>query len=109
MEFEAPERLLGRLKLGREEYCQRLLTMLIVHGPYPRWNTRTAPSPAGIAFLRSVYEANFHEPWPGDTTTFIDEFELPPRHDAEKGGAPDSTPRRAVRRTTRCSGRTACG
>lgn len=34
--FEDPASLLGRLKLGREEYCQRLLTMLILDGPYPR-------------------------------------------------------------------------
>ena len=35
--LEDPVRLLGRLRLGREEYCQRLLTMLILAGPYPSW------------------------------------------------------------------------
>ena len=89
MELETPTSLLGRLKLGREEYCQRLLTMLILHGPYPRWNTRMRPSAAGVAFLRAVYEASFAEPWPGGSPLFVDEFELPARHDAERGGAPD--------------------
>ncbi|GGO26786.1 hypothetical protein [Microbispora bryophytorum] len=36
MATEDPLRLLGRLRLGREEYCQRLLTMLILGGPYPK-------------------------------------------------------------------------
>ena len=30
MSIEHPEILLKRLKLGREEYCQRLLTMLVL-------------------------------------------------------------------------------
>src|SRR5688500_4426488 len=89
MEFETPAQLLGRLKLGREEYCQRLLTTLILHAPYPRWNARSLPAPAGLDFLRGLYERNFGESWPNGTAVFVDEFELPPRHDAEKGGAPD--------------------
>jgi hypothetical protein len=40
MTFETPAQLLARLRLGREEFCQRLLTSLILHGPYPRWNTK---------------------------------------------------------------------
>src|SRR4051812_34898540 len=35
--MEDPDVLLRRLRLGREEYCQRLLTMLILDGAYPRW------------------------------------------------------------------------
>ncbi len=89
MEFENPRDLLRRLKLGREEYCQRLLTMLILEGPYPRWNSRSRPSKTGKGFLRALYERSFGGVWPGDDAIFVDEFELPPRHDAERGGAPD--------------------
>jgi hypothetical protein len=39
--------------------------------------------------LRRVYELSFERDWPGENFIFVDEFELPPRHDAEKGGAPD--------------------
>lgn len=89
MELENPRDLLRRLKLGREEYCQRLLTMLIVDGPYPRWNSRSKPSSAGTKFLRALYEQSFRGSWPSDDPMFVDEFELPPRHGAERGGAPD--------------------
>ncbi|MEV4365780.1 hypothetical protein AB0J71_01845 [Nonomuraea sp. NPDC049637] len=87
--MEDPLHLLGRLRLGREEYCQRLLTMLIVAGPYPPWNSRSRPSPQGARFLRSLDELSFGQ---GDWRTpplFVDEFELRPRHDDEQGGAPD--------------------
>lgn len=89
MEFETPDELLGRLKLGREEYCQRLLTTLILHTPYPRWNTRSIPAPAGVAFLTDIYQRSFGGPWSAGQPVFVDEFELPSRHDDEKGGAPD--------------------
>ena len=87
--FETPGELLARLKLGREEFCQRLLTTLLLHGPYPRWNTRSALAPAGVAFLRDLYGRSFGSGWPESVPVFVDEFELPPRHDAERGGAPD--------------------
>jgi hypothetical protein len=32
---------------------------------------------------------SFPEGWPGDNLAFIDEFELPPRAETERGGAPD--------------------
>jgi hypothetical protein len=89
VQYETPSGLLGRLRLGREEFCQRLLTTLILHAPYPRWNTRSVPSARGISFLRRVYEQTLGPPWPGDDLVFVDEFELPPRDDAERGGAPD--------------------
>ncbi len=75
MEFETPAALLGRLKLGREEALQRLLTCLIVQGPYPRWNSRNHLSPAGEAFLAALYERHFG-PWPGGAPLFVDEFEM---------------------------------
>lgn len=89
MEFETPAALLARLKLGREETLQRLLTCLIVHGPYPKWNSRNRPSPAGLAFLAALYERHFEGGWPGDDVTFVDEFEMLPERDDERGGAPD--------------------
>ena len=89
MRFETPAELLARLKPGREEYCQRLLTTLLLHAPYPRWNTRSMLAPEGAAFLRDLHELSFGTGWPGGQPAFIDEFELPPRTEAEKGGAPD--------------------
>ncbi len=89
MDLELPRDLLRRLKLGREEYCQRLLTMLIVEGPYPPWNSRSKPAVAGTSFLRSLNEQSYGETWPDGAAAFVDEFELPPRHDAERAGAPD--------------------
>ena len=89
MAVEDPIDLLGRLRLGREEYCQRLLTMLILGGAYPRWNTRNRPSPRGAAFLADLYAAAYPGQEPAEVEVFVDEFDLPPRTDAEKGGAPD--------------------
>lgn len=87
--MEDPIALLRRLKLGREEYCQRLLTMLILGSGYPRWNTRLPPSPAGFRWLRDVDVLCFGESRLPASVDFVDEFELPPRHDGERGGAPD--------------------
>lgn len=89
MTFETPHELANRLKLGREEFCQRLLTTLILQAPYPRWNTRSDPSTAGLAFLRHLWELSGFGGWPGGNPWFVDEFELPARADGEKGGAPD--------------------
>ena len=87
--MEDPRLLLRRLKLGREEYCQRLLTMLVLEAPYPRWNTRSAPSRRGLAFLRAVDVLSYGESrLPGDAV-FVDELDLPARHQHEPGGAPD--------------------
>ena len=76
MRYETPTELLGRLRLGREEFCQRLLTSLITEGPYPRWNTRSTASERGARFLRAVYEDAFARRWPGDACIFVDEFEI---------------------------------
>lgn len=63
--------------------------MLIVGGPYPRWNSRTPLSPRGARFLRSLDALSFgRTEWNGQPL-FVDEFELRPRHDDEQGGAPD--------------------
>jgi hypothetical protein len=86
--YEDPDALRGRLRLGREEYCQRLLTSLIVGGPYPRWNSRSAPSPHGARYLQLLDDAAF-----GNSRRvapiFVDELDLPSRREEEKGCAPD--------------------
>ncbi|HVV76397.1 MAG TPA: hypothetical protein VHC43_10205 [Mycobacteriales bacterium] len=90
MELETPQALLARLKLGREEYCQRLLTMLILDAPYPRWNTRSAPSALGAQFLADLDALSFGDHQRGrGTPVFVDEFELPARHADELAGWPD--------------------
>lgn len=88
-EFETPATMMSRLKLGREEYCQRLLTTLLLHAPYPRWNTRSPLSPVGLEFLRRLHERCFGDGWPEGTPVFVDELELPARHEQERGAAPD--------------------
>ncbi len=89
MAIEDPVRLLRRLRLGREEYCQRLLTMLILGGPYPPWNTPNAPSGRGTRFLRELDALSFGTDAWNTRPLFVDEFDLPRRHDEEQGGAPD--------------------
>ena len=63
--------------------------MLIVGGPYPKWNTRSRPSPAGERFLAALQELSFGTAEWADGPAFVDEFELAKRHDGEAGGAPD--------------------
>lgn len=87
--FETPAQLMARLKLGREELCQRLLTTLLLHGPYPRWNSRSTLAAPGLRFLRQVHERSFGDGWPDESPVFVDEFELAPRTETELGGAPD--------------------
>lgn len=87
--MEDPHALLRRLKLGREEYCQRLLTMLVLDADYPRWNTRSTPSLAGMAFLRALDELSFGAAHVPDGAELVDELDLPRRHDDEPGCAPD--------------------
>lgn len=89
VEYETPRQLANRLKIGREEFCQRLLTTLILHAPYPSWNARSKPSERGVLFLRGLWKLSGLDEWPGDDILFVDEFELKPRTDDEKGGAPD--------------------
>jgi hypothetical protein len=89
MEWEDPVELLGRLRLGREEFLQRLLATLIVGGTYPRWNTRSTPTPQGAHFLRRLDELSFGVAAPAGTQVFVDELDLAPRSGAEPGGAPD--------------------
>jgi hypothetical protein len=87
--IEDPWALLRRLKLGREEFCQRLLTMLILEAAYPRWNTRSIPSKRGVQFLRRLDELCFGGTDVDEEALFVDELELVSRDGAEPGCAPD--------------------
>jgi hypothetical protein len=89
LELESPRSLLSRLKLGREEYCQRLLTMLILDAPYPKWNTASSLSSLGAKFLAALDELSFGAHDRAHPTTFVDEFDLPKRPADVDGGACD--------------------
>jgi hypothetical protein len=90
MAIEDPHHL-GRLKLGREEYCQRLLTMLILDDAYPRWNTPLMASPAGLRFLGLLEELSLGVAGTWTDPVFVDELDLPKRTEWEQGGAPDQS------------------
>ena len=87
MTWEDPDKLL-KFKFGREEYCQRMLTSLILASPYPKWNSHLAPSEKGEAFLKQLYELIHAEVLVGPFE-FIDEFDLPAIDKDGKNGAPD--------------------
>jgi hypothetical protein len=87
--LETPIELASRLRLGREEFVQRLLTTLILDAPYPPWNSRSSVSEEGLMLLRSLWDLSELGLWPDADLVFVDEFELPGRHDDETGGAPD--------------------
>lgn len=87
MAWEDPDELLIK-KLGREEYCQRMLTSLIVGGKYPRWNTVSIPSDKGALFLGSLYKLAYNDHLKSPLE-FVDEFELRAESSDEKGAAPD--------------------
>ena len=87
MNWEDPDHLLI-MKLGREEYCQRMLTSLIIGGPYPKWNSKNIPSESGFKFLKSLHHLSFGSDIE-KPIEFIDEFDLPGKSINESGGAPD--------------------
>jgi hypothetical protein len=89
MTLESAQSLRSRLKLGREEYCQRLLTMLILAAPYPKWNSTNSPSERGVRFLAALDELSFGEHSRLAAADFIDEFDLPKRVNDPRGGACD--------------------
>jgi hypothetical protein len=78
--------------LGREGWCQRLLTELILNGPYPPYNNHRSPSPLGVEFLGALDQLSFGEDAVSTADpVFVDEIDLPGRHPDEKGCAPDYT------------------
>ena len=91
--WESPQELWRRLKLGREEYLQRLITTLVVGGDPPPWNVPRSPSQAGVAFLR-LLDALAHgehagrEGW-SDPDVFVDEYLLPKIEESAPNGWPD--------------------
>ena len=81
-----------RPSLGREGWCQRLLTELILGAPYPPYNSARRPSGRGTDFLGALDELCFGEDAvAGTDLVFVDEIDFPARHPDEKGCAPDYT------------------
>ena len=87
MRWEDPDALLT-MKLSREEYCQRMLTSLILGQPYPKWNTFNEPSLKGTTFLQRLHRKSYGIILDG-SLNFVDEFDLPPINREGSGGAPD--------------------
>lgn len=87
--YEDIRQVLRRRKLGREESLQLLLTTLIVGGAYPPWGTRSEPTARGSEFLRHLHVLVFGEAPEAPCAVFVDEFELPRRHQQERSGWPD--------------------
>ena len=87
MTWEDPDTLL-KMKLGREEYIQRMLTSLVLGRSYPRWNTRNIPSGCGDKFLRELHKQAFGTKLV-EKLEFVDELELLSNNDEDANGAPD--------------------
>lgn len=87
--YEDLRRVLARRKLGREESLQLVLTCLIVGGVYPAWGTRSKPTARGAEFLQRLHVLVFGQDPASPCDVFVDEFELPRRHEAERSGWPD--------------------
>jgi hypothetical protein len=87
--YEDIRRVVTSRKLWREESLQLVLTSLIVGGIYPRWGTRSKPTVRGAEFLRRLHVLVFGEEHGSPFDVFVDEFELPRRHEGERSGWPD--------------------
>ncbi len=87
--YEDIRHVLTRRKLWREESLQLVLTCLIVGGIYPKWGTRNEPTVRGAEFLRRLHVLVFGEDPDSPCDVFVDEFELPRRHETERAGWPD--------------------
>jgi hypothetical protein len=82
-------RVLKSRNLWREESLQLVLTSLIVGGIYPQWGTRNKPTVRGAEFLRRLHVLVFGGDPDSAFDVFVDEFELPRRHEGERSGWPD--------------------
>jgi hypothetical protein len=83
-----PDLLWHSTRFGREEYVQRLLATLVLGEPARGWNVPREPSARGADFLRRLHASRFDDT-PTENPIFVDEFELPARHDDERAGWPD--------------------
>jgi hypothetical protein len=90
--WESPVELWRRLRLGREEYLQRLITTLIAGGEPPGWNTSISPSEQGGYFLQQLDEVAYgngsEQAWT-EPEAFVDEYLLPKLEEAASNGWPD--------------------
>ena len=91
--WESPESIWRRLKLGREEFLQRLITTLIVGGDPPRWNSASTPDEHGRRFLQLLddlaYGDGSHRSGAAEAEVFVDEYLLPKLVDSAQNGWPD--------------------
>lgn len=91
--WEDPTALWRRLKLGREEYLQRLVTTLILDGDAPPWNTPRSPGGSGQRFLQLLDDIAHGTPDVGRASipadAFVDEYLLPKLEDDATNGWPD--------------------
>ena len=91
--WESPQELWRRLKLGREEFLQRILTTLIVGGDPPPWNAARTPSKHGIRFLHLLDALAHGDELNGravpDPDVFVDEYLLPKVEESAMNGWPD--------------------
>lgn len=91
--WERPEVLWRRLKLGREEYLQRLVTTLIVGGDPPPWNTPRTPSEQGRRFLQLLddlaHDVGSDQGTKPEFELFVDEYLLPKLDEPAANGWPD--------------------
>jgi hypothetical protein len=91
--WECPTALWRRLKLGREEYLQRLITTLILDGDPPPWDTPRSPGNAGRRFLQLLDETAHGSHDQGRRAdppdVFVDEYLLPKVEDHAANGWPD--------------------
>lgn len=91
--WESPDSLWRRLKLGREEFLQRVITTLIVGGDAPAWNTPREPSEQGRRFLMLLDKLAHGEASgldeAGQAEAFIDEYLLPKLEASAQNGWPD--------------------
>jgi hypothetical protein len=91
--WESPKALWRRLKLGREEYLQRLVTTLILDGDVPPWNTPRSPGEAGRRFLGLLDEVAHGRQDQARFAVapdwFVDEYLLPKLDESAANGWPD--------------------
>lgn len=83
-----PDELRARLKLGREEFVQRLMTGLIVGEEVSGWNIERRPTPRGQHFLAALDRLSFGADHAA-AEVFVDEYELRPKLAEQPAGWPD--------------------